>query len=151
MDHALPALEVLIEIPRGSFIKRRSDGQVDFFSPIPCPFNYGSIPAFIGLDGDYLDAVVLGPKLAAGTRHRVTVWRAVAMIDQGQRDDKIICSNQVVAPWKQRGILGFFLLYAKAKWLINRYRGSQAPTRCEGWLDPATALARAKPKLQAYN
>ena len=32
-------LEVVIEIPRGSFLKRGSDGQVDFVSPFPCPFN----------------------------------------------------------------------------------------------------------------
>ena len=38
-------VEVCIEIPRGSFIKRGSSGELDFVSPFPCPFNYGSIPA----------------------------------------------------------------------------------------------------------
>ena len=41
---APPEVEVIIEIPKGSFIKRGSTGQVDFVSPLPCPFNYGSVP-----------------------------------------------------------------------------------------------------------
>jgi hypothetical protein len=40
---APPEVEVLIEIPRGSFVKRGSTGHVDFVSPLPCPFNYGSV------------------------------------------------------------------------------------------------------------
>jgi inorganic pyrophosphatase len=37
-------VDVVIEVPRGSFIKRGSTGHVDFISPLPCPFNYGSRP-----------------------------------------------------------------------------------------------------------
>ena len=57
-----PEVEVLIEIPRGSFVKRGSTGHVDFVSPLPCPFNYGSVPQLVGLEGDLLDAVVLDRK-----------------------------------------------------------------------------------------
>src|SRR5215510_5929974 len=60
-----PELEVVIEVPRGSFLKRGSTGHVDFISPLPCPFNYGSVPQYLGLEGDLLDAVVLGPRHAA--------------------------------------------------------------------------------------
>ena len=42
-----PELEVVIEIPRGSFLKRGSSGRIDFVSPLPCPFNYGSAPAWL--------------------------------------------------------------------------------------------------------
>ncbi|MGZ5027747.1 MAG: inorganic diphosphatase, partial [Methylobacter sp.] len=66
--HDVPTVEVIIEIPRGSFMKRGSSGELDFISPLPCPFNYGSVPAFIGLDSDLLDAVVLGPYLPLGTK-----------------------------------------------------------------------------------
>jgi len=38
-----PELEVLIEVPRGSFLKRGSTGSIDFVSPMTCPFNYGSV------------------------------------------------------------------------------------------------------------
>ena len=65
-----PVVEVVIEVPRGSFLKRGSTGRVDFISPLPCPFNYGSVPGYIGLDGDLLDALVLGPRLSLGARIR---------------------------------------------------------------------------------
>ena len=68
MHKEAPLVEVIIEIPRGSFLKRGSTGELDFISPLPCPFNYGSIPAFIGQDADLLDAVVLGPRLPLGAR-----------------------------------------------------------------------------------
>src|SRR3954466_1640094 len=87
-----PQLEVVIEIPRGSFLKRGSTGHVDFVSPLPCPYNYGSIPAYIGLEGDLLDAVVLGPRLPFGAEVSVTAWGAVTVVDRGMADDKLICS-----------------------------------------------------------
>ena len=34
-------VDVVIEIPRWSFLKRGSSGGVDFVSPFPCPYNYG--------------------------------------------------------------------------------------------------------------
>jgi inorganic pyrophosphatase len=66
----VPELDIVIEVPRGSFLKRGSTGHVDFISPLPCPFNYGSVPAYVGLEGDLLDALVLGPRLRLGTRVR---------------------------------------------------------------------------------
>jgi inorganic pyrophosphatase len=54
-----PEVEVVIEVPRGSFLKRGSTGHVDFVSPLPCPFDYGSAPVYLGLEGDLLDALVL--------------------------------------------------------------------------------------------
>src|SRR5471032_2319808 len=90
---ASPELEVVIEVPRGSFLKRGSDGHVDFISPLPCPFNYGSLPNYLGLEGDLLDAVVLWPRLPFGTRIRVQAWGAVTLTDRGMSDDKLICSS----------------------------------------------------------
>src|SRR6185369_14330332 len=72
-----PALEVVIEVPRGSFVKRGSSGSVDFISPLPCPFNYGAVPTLLGLEGDLLDAVVLGKRIAYGTGLRVIAYGAV--------------------------------------------------------------------------
>ena len=53
-------IEVVVEVPRGSFLKRGSTGRIDFISPLPCPFNYGSVPLYVGMEGDLLDALVLG-------------------------------------------------------------------------------------------
>ena len=148
MHKETPLIEVIIEIPRGSFLKRGSTGELDFISPLPCPFNYGSVPAFIGLDGDLLDAVVLGPRLPSGATVKVHAWGAVRMIDRGLCDDKLICSRSPISPWKQRLILLFFMIYAKAKSLINLIRGNKGRNSCEGWHNASSALARATPSTQ---
>src|SRR5690348_15242722 len=90
----VPEVEVVIEIPRGSFLKRGSTGHIDFISPLPCPYNYGSVPKFLGLEGDLLDALILGPRLPVGTRMRVKAWGAVILTDRGMTDDKLICSER---------------------------------------------------------
>lgn len=146
MGKEVPLVEVIIEIPRGSFLKRGSTGKLDFISPLPCPFNYGSIPAFIGLDGDLLDAVVLGPSLPPGTRIKVPAWGAIGQIDRGMYDDKVICSHSPIAPWKKKLILLFFMIYAKAKSLINLTRGRWGRNTCEGWHEAERAFARATPR-----
>ena len=58
-EPAAPLVDVVIEVPRGSFLKRGSSGRIDFVSPLPCPFNYGAVPGLLGLEGDLLDALVL--------------------------------------------------------------------------------------------
>src|SRR5580765_276573 len=78
-----PEVEVVIEVPRGSFLKRGSTGQIDFVSPLPCPFNYGAVPTLIGLEGDLLDALVLGPRLRFGARVQVRAWGAITLTDRG--------------------------------------------------------------------
>ena len=98
-----PEVEVVIEVPRGSFLKRGATGRVDFVSPLPCPFNYGSVPNFLGLEGDLLDALVLGPRLPFGTRLRVRAWGAVTLTDRGMSDDKLICSAHALTPCAGRG------------------------------------------------
>lgn len=146
MDREAPLVDVIIEIPLGSFMKRGSTRELDFISPLPCPFNYGSIPAFIGLEGDLLDAVVLGPRLPLGTKVTVRARGAIGMTDRGLYDDKLICSHSPISPWKQRLILLFFMIYAKAKSLLNLARGFRGHNSCEGWCEAKYALARATPR-----
>ena len=141
-----PELEVVIEIPSGSFLKRGSTGQVDFVSPFPCPFNYGSVEELVGLEGDLLDAVVLGPRLPRGTRVTVRAFGAVGLTDHGMYDDKLICSHHPVGRWQRLRVLLFFTIYAKCKWLLNLTRGQSGRNACEGWGDPESAIARAKPR-----
>ena len=143
MHKQTPQVDVIIEVPRGSFLKRGSSGNIDFISPIPCPFNYGSIPEFIGLDGDLLDAVVLGPRLPLGARVTVQALGAIGMIDGGVYEDKLICGRSPISRRKQRLILLFFMIYAKAKTIINLARGHRGRNSCEGWHEADGALARA--------
>lgn len=142
----VPEVEVVIEIPRGSFLKRGSTGHIDFVSPLPCPFNYGSVPTHVGLEGDLLDAVVLGPWLPVGTRIRVKAWGAVTLTDRGMSDDKLICSHLPLQPVQRRDVLRFFRFYARCKGLLNVWRRRPGRNACDGWIEATAALARAQPR-----
>lgn len=141
-----PRLQVVVEVPRWSFLKRGSTGRLDFVSPFPCPFNYGSVETLIGLDGDLLDAVVLGRRLPRGTRVEVRAYGAVGLRDRGMYDDKLICGTRPLGRWQMRLLLAFFAFYARCKWLLNRVRGRAGRNACEGWGDARSAIARARPR-----
>ena len=145
-----PEVEVVIEVPRGSFLKRGSTGRIDFISPLPCPFNYGSVPNYVGLEGDLLDALVLGPRLRFGTRLWVKAWGAVTMTDRGMTDDKLICSDHPPSPHEQQQVLRFFHFYAKCKGLLNVWRHRPGRNACEGWYGAGQAIARAQPRSASW-
>ncbi|MBP1778036.1 MAG: inorganic pyrophosphatase [candidate division NC10 bacterium] len=145
-----PEVEVVIEVPRGSFVKRGSTGSVDFISPLPCPFNYGSVPQYVGMEGDLLDALVIGPRLPAGTRLRVKAWGAVTLVDRGMTDDKLICGPWPLRPHERRVVLGFFYFYARCKGLLNFCLRRPGRNACEGWRDAREAIARAKPRDEGW-
>jgi inorganic pyrophosphatase len=143
---APPELEVVIEVPRGSFLKRSSMGHVDFISPLPCPFNYGSVPDYLGLEGDLLDAVVLGPRLPFGSLVRVKARGAVILTDRGMTDDKLICADRPLDATERIRVLRFFRFYARCKGLLNAWRNRPGRNDCDGWCEAEEALARARPR-----
>jgi len=145
-----PEVEVVIEVPRFSFLKRGSTGRIDFISPFPCPFNYGSVPTHVGMEGDLLDALVLGPRLPFGSRRRVPAWGAVMLTDRGMTDDKLVCSHRPVGPSTRADVLRFFHFYAKCKGLLNWLRRRPGRNACDGWCGPHEALARARPRDDAW-
>ncbi|HMC16799.1 MAG TPA: inorganic diphosphatase [Albitalea sp.] len=144
-SNAAPEVEVVIEVPRGSFLKRGPSGHIDFVSPLPCPFNYGAVPTHIGLEGDLLDALVLGPRLRYGTRVRLKAWGAVTLTDRGMSDDKLVCSAHPPSPAECRAVLRFFHFYARCKALLNLWRRRPGRNACEGWCEASVAIARARP------
>ena len=145
-----PELEVVIEVPRGSFVKRGSTGTVDFVSPLPCPFNYGAVPKLLGLEGDLLDAVVPGPRLPFGARRRIRAWGAITLTDRGMSDDKLICSEHRPSPAEVDAVLRFFRFYARCKALLNLLRRRPGRNACEGWRPADEALARARPRTDGW-
>lgn len=150
-ESAAPELEVIIEVPRGSFLKRSHTGSIDFLSPLPCPFNYGCVPAYVGLEGDLLDAVVLGGRLAFGTRIKVRAWGAVTMTDRGLVDDKLVCSAVALSASQRRQVLRFLGWYARLKGLLNVLRGRPGRNACEGWIDARAAIERARPRDASWH
>jgi inorganic pyrophosphatase len=145
-DVAPVAVRVRIEVPRGSFLKRGSTGHIDFVSPLPCPFNYGSVPGYIGLEGDLLDALVLGPRLAAGAEVETLAWGAVTLTDRGMSDDKLICCAAPLRPHQRGEVLRFFRFYARCKGWLNLWRGRPGRNACDGWIGAGAAIARARPR-----
>lgn len=148
---APPEVEVVIEVPRGSFLKRGSTGRIDFVSPLPCPYNYGAVPTLLGLEGDLLDALVLGPRLPLGKRLTVKAWGAVTLTDRGLSDDKLICSDHTPSRAERSNVLRFFEFYAKCKGLLNWWRRRPGRNACEGWCEASEALARARPMSDAWS
>jgi inorganic pyrophosphatase len=144
-----PEVEVVIEVPRWSHLKRGSQGNIDFVSPLPCPFNYGAVPTLLGLEGDLLDALVLGPRLPYGTRVRLKAWGAVTLTDRGMSDDKLICSDRQPSPGQIRAVLRFFRFYARCKGLLNLLRRRPGRNACDGWCAASYALSRARPLARA--
>ena len=128
-----PTIRVRIEVPRGSLVKRRPDGSVDFVSPIPCPFNYGSVMDSRADDGDPLDAVVLGPRLPLFSTVEVQTWGEVQFVDAGLEDPKLICGDRPPTETQWKLIRAFFTVYARAKRVLNRTRGLQGETGVRGW------------------
>jgi inorganic pyrophosphatase len=116
-------VEAVVEAPRGSFVKRRADGHVDFVSPLPCPYNYGSVPGTVGGDGDPVDAVILGPRRRAGERVRLPVRAEVRFVDEGRDDTKLVLSAEALGAVERVGLVAFFTVYARAKRLLARLRG----------------------------
>lgn len=125
---------VVIEVPRWSFVKRKLDGRVDFVSPLPCPYNYGSIVDIVAPDGDPLDALVLGPRLARGHTALATVRGVMGFHDGGVEDPKVVCSTVALTLDQRRGVERFFAVYAVFKRGLTRVRGGGGETRCTGWL-----------------
>lgn len=143
-------MEVVIEIPRGGFLKRGSTGHIDFVSPFPCPFNYGSVPQYIGLEGDLLDAVVLGPRLSPGTRLIAKAWGAVVLTDRGMTDHKLICCDAPLSAAQRAKVLRFFGWYARCKGVLNVWRLRPGRNACDGWIEAGEALAQARLRDAAW-
>ena len=92
------ALNVLVEIPKGSKIKYEYDEEIGvmrldfvFYNDFEFIYNYGLIPNTHAGDGDHLDAFVLGENpIASGTIVKVRPIGIVKIIDRGEEDNKIL-------------------------------------------------------------
>ncbi|MEO0600649.1 MAG: inorganic diphosphatase [Myxococcota bacterium] len=129
---SLPApgdtVDVVIEIPRGSRVKRRPDGSVEYVSPVAVPFDYGCVPSLLSGDGDPLDAIVLGGPRPVGTRLSIPVRGVVPFIDAGRADPKLCCAESPLTDDDRRRLARFFWWFARAKWVFNALRGVEGPT-----------------------
>lgn len=121
-------VEVRVEMPAWSRLKTRADGSVDFVAPLPCPWDYGSIPGEVGGDGDPLDALLLAPHTAKGQRCVSRVQGVANFVDAGAQDDKLICAPGLPGPTLRLAVRGFLGGYGVAKRLLNWRRGLSGQT-----------------------
>jgi inorganic pyrophosphatase len=125
-------LELIVEVPRWNLVKPRDDGSIAFISPLPCPFNYGSVPDTLAADGCREDVVLLGPRVRAGSRVRARVVGRVRFLDAGVRDDKWVCSARELSASDRVFIGIYFRVYACLKRAFYALRGASGQTRYSG-------------------
>ena len=125
-------IDVLIESPRFSFIKRDDAGAIALISPLPCPINYGSVPGTRSGDGARVDAIVLGERKPRGLLPQQTVVAVVHFIDAGEDDPKWVCSERELSKRDRAELESFFRLYTLIKRALNRAMGKRGTTRFDG-------------------
>jgi len=111
----------VIEVPLGSFVKRElhAGAEVDFVSPVPCPFNYGHVTGTLGVDGDPVDAVILGPRIPLGAELECPLVAVVRFLDAGEQDHKLVLSDAPLTEAQRLLLKGFFTVYAQARSGLN--------------------------------
>ncbi|MBK6579747.1 MAG: inorganic diphosphatase [Sandaracinaceae bacterium] len=135
-DATLPReVRVRVEVPRGSFAKRGAHGRVEFLSPVPCPFHYGSVVGVMGADGDAQDALIVGSRAHCprGSVHQLAVRACVHFIDEGLSDDKWICSEVPLDRVQELALIAFFRFYGAVKATHDRVRGKRSATGYRGF------------------
>lgn len=98
-DEAPETVSAIIEIPQGCKIKYELDKasgllRVDrvLYSSVVYPANYGFLPRTLGDDEDPLDVLVLmQEEVVPLSLLRARPIGLMNMLDQGQKDEKIIC------------------------------------------------------------
>jgi inorganic pyrophosphatase len=65
-------------------------------------------------------------------------------------DDKLVCSERAPTASQCSGVLRFFRFYAWCKGLLNAWRLRPGRNACEGWCTAQAALARSRPRDDAW-
>jgi inorganic pyrophosphatase len=132
-------IQVVVEIPAGTnhkieydkdsgrFIVDQKDGKDRVINFLPYPANYGYIPGTVvgleeGGDGDALDVLLLSEALPTGTVIEAIPIAALELLDEGQRDTKIIAvpvdtSLQIIRATDYRS---FMIEYDGARHIIEK-------------------------------
>jgi len=98
-DEAPEVFNAVIEIPKGSKVKYELDKKTGLmkvdrvlYSSVVYPHNYGFIPRTLCEDNDPMDVLVLMQEpVVTNTFLRARPIGVMPMIDQGEKDDKVIC------------------------------------------------------------
>ena len=125
-------MKIRIEVSRRSFVKRHTNRSIEFVSPIPSPFNYGSVLGRMAPDGDPEDAVVLGARIRENVTVSMRVWGRIKFLDANLPDHKWICGPEQPTENEWVKLERFFWVYAWAKRLMYRMRGTSGIVEFQG-------------------
>lgn len=92
------AMNVIVEVPHGSFNKYEIDKETGLikldranYNQAPFPIDYGFVPQTLWDDGDALDVIILATfPIPQGILVKVRPVAMMEMIDSGDQDDKVI-------------------------------------------------------------
>ena len=124
-------MKIIIETPKFGFVKRKDNGSIDYISPIPSLFNYGSVPNTEGADGDREDAILLGRRRKFDEVIEADVQGVVKFWDKGEYDPKHILGEKPPIFTERVVLRLFFGVFSLAKKLLNFARRKKGRTAIE--------------------
>ena len=160
-DKAPQTVLAVIEIPAGSHNKYEYDHELGamkldrvLYSPFFYPVDYGFLPQTLAEDGDPLDVIVVTDSpVFPGCLAEIRPIGMMAMLDGGERDNKILCVQATnphyahineledIAPHILKEIVHFFSQY---KFLEHK------EVVVEGWSGRETAYEAIRTATAAF-
>jgi inorganic pyrophosphatase len=139
----MPALPerttAILEVPRGSRVKRHPDGRLQYVSPLASPFDYGFAPDVPHApDGDPQDVLLVGRPHPLGVRVPVRIVGVVELLDAGLRDDKWIAvpADEERPRDLEARVRSFFVRYRRMKNLLASARRRRGVLVLDHWFRP---------------
>ncbi len=163
-EKAPEVVNVLIEIPMGSYIKYEVDKETGLvkvdrilYTAMIYPFNYGFIPCTLEEDGDPVDVLVLGYEpLAPGVVIEARPIGVLEMEDEEGPDAKIIAVPKDKIDPRFKGINDISdlpeALREKIKHFFEHYKELEPGkwVKVTGWKGREEALKRIKIAIDRY-
>ena len=146
-------VNVFIEVPRGSKNKYELDKDTGLvtldrvlYTPFVYPMDYGLIPQTHWHDGDPIDVVVLNAAepYVPGAVVPARPVGVIRMIDDGERDEKVICvpvDSPQLAGVKDQGDITPHLL-EETKYFFEHYKDLQGKKVTVEGIDSAAAAKK---------
>ena len=153
-------VNMIVEIPSGTTAKYEMnklsyrlemdsiDNQPRFIDYLGYPGNYGMIPNTMlsktqGGDGDPIDVLLLGTAKERGTVQKVRVIGALQLLDNGEKDDKLIAIDPNSKWSKVLTLNDLDIYYPGSKTVIStffeNYKG-KGQMQIKGWLEKSESL-----------
>ncbi len=153
---------VVVEIPKGSKVKYEIAKEFPgilldriLYSSVVYPIDYGLIPRTLYYDGDPIDAMVLvSESTFPGTIIKARVVGMMKMIDQGDRDNKIltVCESDPnvnyikdIKDIKQHTLDEIANFFSTYKLLEHK------ETKVEGWEGKEAAIKDIEASIKMYD